>query len=155
MEDQIYRPQNSVHKVLAHSYSIYLVLFLIGFYLDLVFKFKIFTNTVLLPVGFVFLFLASIIILWAQKTGRDLKKFKEVKAEHFCRGPYCYTRIPTQIGLFLLILGFGIITNSFFIVLSTIVSFLVFKFIFMGKHEKILTEKYGNAYTEYMKAVKF
>lgn len=147
--------KQNVHKVLAHSYSVYFILFLIGVTLDLIFKFKIFTTSIMVPVGFFFLVVASILIIWAQKTGRDLRKVGEVKTEHFCRGPYCYTRIPTQWGLFFLMLGFGIIANAFFVILFTILSFFISKFVFMGKHEKILSEKYGTAYTEYMKQVKF
>lgn len=145
----------TMHHVLAHSYSVYFILLLVGVTLDLIFKFKIFTDSIMVPVGFLFLVLASIIIFWAQKTGRDLRKVGEVKTEHFCHGPYCYTRIPTQWGLFFLMLGFGIITNSFFIILSTIISFSIFKFIFIGKHDRILIEKYGTAYREYQKLVKF
>src|SRR3989338_4301880 len=147
--------KNNVHWVLAHSYSVYFILFLIGICLDLVFDYKIFRDSIMIPLGFFFLILASFIILWAQKTGRDLRKVKEIKAEHFCRGPYCYTKIPTQWGLLFLMLGFRIITNSFFVIIFTIISFLISKFIFMGKHEKILTEKYGTSYLEYKKLVKF
>lgn len=147
--------KHNVHKVLAHSYTTYFILLLIGVCLDLIFDYEIFPNSVMVPVGSIFLILATIIILWAQKTGRDLRKVAEVKVEHFCRGPYCYTRIPTQWGLFFLIIGFGIITNSFFIILSTILSFFISKFIFIGKHDRIMIKKFGAAYMEYKKLVKF
>ncbi len=146
---------HSVHKVLAHSYALYFILFLVGGTLDLVFPLKVFTNSMVVPIGLPLLILATVIILWAQKTGRNLKKVPEVKTEHFCRGPYCYTRIPTQWGLLFLMFGFGIITNSFFVIISTIVSFLISKFIFISKHDKILIEKYGPAYAEYKKLVRF
>jgi len=145
--------EENVHSILAHSYSVYFFLFLIGLSLDFIFGYKVFSGVA--PVGFFFLFLATGIIFWAQKTGRDLRKVVEVKTEHFCRGPYCYTRIPTQWGLFFLLLSFGIITNSIFIVIFTIIAFFISKFVFMSKHERILAEKYGTAYIEYMKLVKF
>ncbi len=148
-------PKHNVHKVLAHSYLVYFVLFLIGVCLDLIFKIKILGDSIMMPLGFVFLVIASVVILWAQKTGRDLRKVEEVKVEHFCRGPYCYTRIPTQWGLFFLMLGFGVILNAFFVILSTVISFFVSKFLFMKKHDKILIEKYGDAYREYKKLVRF
>ncbi|MES3031998.1 MAG: methyltransferase [Patescibacteria group bacterium] len=148
-------PKVTLHHVLAHSYSVYFILFLIGVTLDFLFPIKIFTNSVMVPIGFSFLVVASLLIIWAQKTGRDLKKVQDVKAEHFCRGPYCYTRIPTQWGLFLLLLGFGIITSSFFVILSTVISLFIFKFIFISRHDQILTDKYGSAYAEYKKKVKF
>ena len=147
--------EHTVHHVLAHSYVLYFLLFLIGVWLDLTFKFKIFSDNIMLPVGLFFLVVSTALIFWAQKTGRDLRKFKEVKTEHFCRGPYCYSRIPTQWGLFFLILGFGIITSSFFIILFTIISFLISKSVFMGRHDRLLIEKYGDAYREYKKLVRF
>ena len=145
--------EENVHSILAHSYSVYFFLFLIGLSLDFIFGYKVFSGVA--PVGFFFLFLATGIIFWAQKTGRDLRKVVEVKTEHFCRGPYCYTRIPTQWGLFLLMLGFGIIIDSFFVILFTFAAFFISKFVFMGKHDKILIQKYGSAYAEYKKLVRF
>lgn len=147
--------KSNVHHVLAHSYSMYFFLFLAGVVLDIIFKIKIFDSSIAVPVGFVFLVLATIIILWAQKAGREFDKVQDVKTEHFCRGPYCYTRIPTQWGLFLLILGFGIITNSFFVILFTVISFFFSKVIFMSKHDRILLGKYGSAYAEYKKMFRF
>ena len=51
-------------------------------------------------------------------------------------------------------LGFGVITNSFFIVVFSIVSFVVTKLTFIRKEEKILAEKYSTPYLEYKKSVK-
>lgn len=159
METENTKPRKpSVHYVLAYAYSVYFILLLIGIYLDFIFNVKIFSNSILAPIGFFLLLVASFIILWAQKTGRDFDKLKEmgkVKTEHFCRGPYCYTRIPTQWGLFLLVLGFGFITSAFFVILTTLVSFFIARFIFIDKQEKILAEKYGTPYLEYKKLVKF
>jgi protein-S-isoprenylcysteine O-methyltransferase Ste14 len=146
----------SIHHVLSHIYATYFVFFLVGVSLDIIFQLKMFSGPFMNPVGFTLLVLATFMIFWAQKTGRDLRGIKEdLKKEHFCRGPYCYTRIPTQWGLTLLMLGFGIFCNAFFVVLSTIVSFIVSQFVFMSKHDRILIEKYGSSYLEYKKMFKF
>ena len=145
----------SVHRVLAHSYTMYFVLFLIGVTLDLIFRLKIFRTSIMVPTGFFFLVLATVIILWAQKTGRDLRKVKEIKTEHFCRGPYCYTRSPTHWGLFFMMLGFGIMANAVFVILFTLISFIIAKLVFLDKEETILEEKYGAPYQEYKKLVKY
>ena len=144
----------SVHKILAHSYSMYFVLFLVGVTLDLVFRFKFFSSSMILSVGSILLIFGSILILWAQYTSRNLKK-ENVTKETFCHGPYCYTRTPTNFGLFFLILGFGMITNAFFVILFSVISFIIAKFIFLDKQEKVLAEKYGTPYLEYKKSVKF
>lgn len=153
-QDEIHLRKHSVHKILAHSYAMYFILFLIGVTLDIIFKFKIFTSSVMMPVGAVLLILGSILILWAQYTSRNLK-LENITKETFCRGPYCYTRTPTNFGLFFLILGFGVIANAFFVILSTLISFIIAKFIFLDKEEKVLAAKYGTPYLEYKKLVKF
>ncbi len=146
--------KNKVHHILAHSYAVYFVLFLIGVFFDFIFPVKYFSNPITMPTGVILLVCAAFLILWAQKTSRDLNK-NDLNKETFYKGPYRYTRSPTHWGLFLLMLGFGIIANALFVVLSTLISFLITKFIFLNKQEAILAEKYGAPYLEYKKMVKF
>jgi len=152
--DKIHLQKQSVHKVLAHSYSVYFLFFLLGVCFDLVLNLKVFNASIVMPVGFILLIFGTLLILWAQKTSRNLKK-DNISKETFCHGPYYFTRTPTNFGLFFLILGFGFITNAFFIVLFTLISFIIAKFVFLDREEKILAEKYGAPYLEYKKSVKF
>lgn len=142
-----------VHKILAHSYTLYFALFLVGVCLDFTFKFKIFTSSTMVPIGIVFLIFASFLIFWAQKTSRNLD-IKNLSKESFYQGPYRYARSPTHWGLFLLMLGFGIIANALFVILSTLISFLISRFVFLRKQENVLALKYGTPYLEYKKSVK-
>ena len=146
--------KNKVHKILAHSYLFYFISFLAGLFLDFVFPLRIFKSSATLSIGTIFLILGTFLILWAQKSSLGLQK-ENVNKERFFHGPYRYTRSPTHFGLFLLILGFGIITNSLFVVILSIVSFFITKFIFIKEEERILAEKYGAPYLEYKKSVKF
>jgi protein-S-isoprenylcysteine O-methyltransferase Ste14 len=132
----------------------YLALLLAGISLDLVFKLKIFSNLVTFPVGIALLLFGTFLILWAEHAGHTLDR-ENISKEAFCRGPYCYTRSPTHWGLFFLMLGFGVIINAFFVVLSTLVSFVIAKFVFQSREEKMLEKKYGIHYLEYKKLVKF
>lgn len=145
---------HGVHQVLAHSYALHLFLFLVGVVLDLVFNFKFFYNPSVVPIGIFFLIFGTFLIIWAQKTSRNLDK-NNISKETFLHGPYRYTRTPTNFGLFFLVLGFGLIINAFFVILSAFISFLLSKFIFLNKQEKILALKYGAPYLEYKKMVKF
>ena len=142
-----------IHRILAHSYAVYFVLFLIGVTLDFIFKIEIFTSPIAVSVGVALLIFASFLILWAQKTSRNLKK-ENITKETFCQGPYCYTRSPTHWGLFFLMLGFGIIADAFFVILSTLISMIIAKFVFIEKQEEALGEKYGTPYLEYKKLIK-
>lgn len=159
MEENLNGDQNipyaaRVHRILAHSYSFYLVAFFVAVILDLIFRIKILSGVASIPWGFAFIIFASLLIVWAQSTSRNLKK-GDITYENFYHGPYCFTRSPTHWGLFLLMLGFGLVTNAFFVIISTLVSFAVTKIVFLNKEEKILAEKYGGPYLEYKKKVKF
>jgi protein-S-isoprenylcysteine O-methyltransferase Ste14 len=112
-----------------------------------------FATSAMVPVGGSIIIFASLVIFWAQHTSRKLKKENMTK-ETFCKGPYCYTRSPTHWGLFFLMLGFGIVINGAFVVLTTCISLLVSRRIFLEKEERILAEKYGAPYLEYKKAVR-
>lgn len=146
--------RHAIHKVLADSYVVHFVLFLVGVVLDLIFNLQFFNSILVTPFGIFFLIFGTFLIFWAQKTSRNIKK-ENISKETFCKGPYCYTRTPTNFGLLFLVLGFGLIINAFFVVLSAFISFLVSKFIFLNKQEKMLAIKYGMPYLEYKKTVKF
>jgi len=146
--------KNKVHRILAHSYLFYFISFLFGLLLDFIFPLKIFGNYAISSIGTIFLIFGTFLILWAQKSSLDLKK-ENINKETFNHGPYRYTRSPTHFGLFLLMLGFGIIADALFVVIFSIISFIVTKFTFIKKEEKILAEKYGAPYLEYKKSVRF
>ena len=146
--------KNKVHQILARSYSVHFLFFLMGVCLDLIFNFKVFNSSFMVPFGILFLMFGTFLILWAQKTSRNLQK-ENISLETFYRGPYRFTRTPTNFGLFFLLLGFGMIINAFFVILTTFISFIIGKFIFLNKQEKILALKYGAPYLEYKKLVKF
>ena len=152
--DKNHTQVHGVHQVLAHSYATHLFLFLVGVILDLIFNFKFFNNPLVTPLGILFLIIGTFLVIWAQRTSRKLDK-NHISVETFRKGPYRYTRVPTNFGLFFLVLGFGLIINAFFVILSAFLSFLISKFIFLDKQEKILAQKYGAPYLEYKKTVKF
>jgi len=145
--------KDKVHIILAHSYSVYFLFFLTGVLLDIIFKIKILNFYFLIPLGSAFILLASILILWAQKTSRNLK-IENLTVKSFSKGPYSITRSPTHWGLFFLIFGFGIMANAIFIVIFSIVAFILTKIIYLKHEEEILEKKYGATYMEYKKEVK-
>ena len=146
---------NNVHFLLAHSHLFYLFAFLFGLFLDFLFPLRIFKQSdVITLIGTVILILATLLIFWAEMTARNLKK-ENICKDAFCHGPYCFTRTPTEWGLFFLILGFGLIANAFFIIFFTVISFIITKFVLVKKQEVALAKKYGTPYLEYKKSVRF
>lgn len=145
--------KDKVHGILAHSYSVYFAFFLMGILFDFWFEVKITDINSIKNIGIFFVIFASLLILWAQKTSRNLKK-ESLSKDSFSKGPYAYTRSPTHWGLFFLMLGFGIMTEAIFVILFALISLLVSRIVYLKKQEEILEKKYGFPYIEYKKNVK-
>ena len=154
--DNTTKPKHKrVHVVLAHAYLFYLFAFILGTFLDFNFHLQVANQTLLTILGVLFLMLGPLLIYWAQKTSHHFKKHETKTLDSFLMGPYRYVRNPTHLGLFIMILGFGMIVNAFFIILFTIISFIITKIIFLKQEQKILEHKYGEHYIAYKKKVKF
>jgi protein-S-isoprenylcysteine O-methyltransferase Ste14 len=142
-----------VHVVLGHSYLVYFATLILGLLMDLAWPVH-FHLPVLEYVGIVLLLGGPLLIIWAQSTSHNLavkQTVTETKTtEHdFYRGPYTFTRSPTHLGLFTMVLGLGLIFNSIWILITTIIAFVLTRFVFLRKEEILLEDKYGKEYAEY------
>lgn len=153
-KNMVLEVSESTHRVLANSYISYFIAFILGLGVHLFYPISIYKHEVVSYLGFVFIVLATLLIFWAQNTSRNLDVFN-LNINIFRKGPYYFTRMPTHLGLFLLIIGFGLVINSFFVVLFTFIYFVLGKFSFIKKQEAILLKKYGEHYLEYKKIVRF
>lgn len=146
-----------VHTVLGHSYLVYFATLLLGLLIDTKFALR-FQLPFLTSIGFVLLFVGPALILWAQHTSHKLA-VKQITinpttlVRDFLKGPYTFSRSPTHLGLFLMIIGLGFLFNSISIVATTILAFILTKYIFVPKQESLLGEKYGEEYRAYKKQV--
>lgn len=147
-----------IHRILAHSYLIFLLSVVVAIIVDAFVPVRIFPESVQ-SAGLLCILLATTIILWAQHTSGSKSKFFEnpakVTVEHFCGGPYKYMRSPTHIGLGLLLLGYGFLMNSIIVAGVAFISFFVTRLIFIRREEAILEELYGTSYADYKKKVTF
>lgn len=143
-----------VHKILAHSYMVYLLALFFGLILSAVMPMRVFLDDGLMNTSAVVLLLSSCIIFWAQRSTRKLDK-ENLTKRSFKKGPYKYTRNPTNVSLFFSLISFGVIINSLFTILFALIAFLLSSLVFIKKEEKLLEKKYGDAYREYKKDVKF
>lgn len=144
-----------VHYILSSSYSVYFFCVIAGLILDLIYPIH-FASIFYSNLGFVFMCVGTIFIYWAQSTSSTSKKKFLVDTNvprNFALGPYKYSRNPTHIGLMLVSFGFGFMIGSFFVVILSMLSFIITKFIFLPKEENLLKEKYGEVYTAYKKKV--
>lgn len=148
--------EGMVHIILSHSYTVFLMAVVFGLVLDVFIPIYIFNAHIYQYIGIIFIVLGSLLIYWAQSTTSFTKK-EEVQNSNaprdFARGPYKYSRNPTHIGLSIMTLGLGLLLNSVFSVVLTVIASLITKFIFVKKEETILQERYGQSYSDYKKKV--
>ena len=102
------------------------------------------------------IFIGSIIIYWAQHTTHNSKtdNGKERDTNFFIRGPYKYTRNPTNFSLTFMALGLGFLINSFFSVVFILINYFISRIFFIKKQDSILEERYGEVFKDYKKKVK-
>ncbi len=145
-----------IHVILFHTYAVFFGAVILGVIFDQIFAVHIFDNYNLQNLGFIMIVLGSILVYWAQSTTNSPKGElnKERDINFFLRGPYKYTRNPTNLGLTIMTVGLGIIINSFFSVLFIVITYLISRFIFIRKQDSILTERYGEVFMDYKKKVK-
>ncbi len=148
--------KEEVHIILAKSYLVYFVGLVAGLLLNIIFPLNIMPQSIGESFGLFFLFSAPILIVWAQKTSMKFSSEKKQgsMAINFLRGPYAFTRSPTHVGLAFLLMGFGFLVNSVFIIIFSIISFFITRLVFIKKEEYFLAQKYGEEYESYKKSVK-
>ena len=146
--------EQTVHEVLIESYSWYFLFFLTGVIIDIIFPVKFLPPFVFAPSGLLIAIASSFLIFWAQKSSRNLD-VKNLTKETFSKGPYKYMRNPTQLGLFLLLLGLGMMVNAAYLILFTMIYFLTAERIFIKREERILEKKYGKPFIEYKESLRF
>ncbi|MCH7516444.1 MAG: isoprenylcysteine carboxylmethyltransferase family protein [Bacteroidetes bacterium] len=156
--------EHTKEGIISHLASypplIYLGALVLGLIIDFIIPLRIMPQAFFLPLGIVLFFLSPLLIFWAQYSSyffskeKENKERSEIKAKHFRRGPYCFSRHPSYLGVAFLVFGFGFLLNSIFIVGLAAISFLVVYFVFVKREERILAKKYGEEYLEYKNSVR-
>lgn len=68
-------------------------------------------------------------------------------------GPYVFVRHPLYVGNFLLGFGFSVMANRWFLILAFFVLFYILYVSVIHEEERLLHERFGEAYVEYSKNV--
>lgn len=144
-----------VDRLSAGAFMTYLALFLLGSLAQSFWPFGLgLVAPLLVGIGFVLVIAGPALILWAQSS---IRKFHITSVEeaimNFAIGPYRYMRNPTYFGLTMLVAGFGFFANASFIILSSLLSYLIVRFTILKQEETMLLRKYGEAYAKYMDKV--
>ncbi|KKQ35900.1 MAG: Isoprenylcysteine carboxyl methyltransferase [Candidatus Nomurabacteria bacterium GW2011_GWB1_37_5] len=144
--------KESVHGILAHSYTVYFVFLIIGILLDLIFPIRLIPNQISGAIGLTLIVIGPLLILWAQRTSLAIRnKMEKLTRDDFKHGPYSITRHPTYLGVIFMVLGFGFLVNSIVIIAASIIAALFTKFYYIKREELLLEKNYGDDYIEYKK----
>lgn len=145
-----------IHIILLHTYASYFLAIILGVVFDIVFDFHIFGSLTYQYIGLIMIILGSVAVYWAQSTNSPKKsgQITDRDLNFFFRGPYKYTRNPTNLGLTLMSLGLGFVVNSFFSVVFVLLNYLIARFIFIKQQDSILEERYGSIFSDYKKRVR-
>jgi len=150
---EVSRKEVLVHYVLSHAYMMFFLAVIFGVAVDQ------FVHIAIIPasfsvIGIMFMVFGSLLVYWAQSASSPkIQQMPNFDIRNFSVGPYKYSRNPTHIGLAFVTLGFGIIMQSFFIIVFLIIAYTITKLFFIKKEEKLLEAKYGEQYIAYKKKV--
>lgn len=145
-----------IHILLFHTYTVFLFAIIFGLIFDHIFIINLFKGELFKYIGLLMITLGSIGIYWSQATTKPSKSElnKERDLSFFYRGPYKYTRNPTNLSLTVMSIGLGLLINSFFSVLFILASYCISRFFYIRKQDSILEKRYGQVFLEYKKKVK-
>ncbi|MEK7662240.1 MAG: isoprenylcysteine carboxylmethyltransferase family protein [Patescibacteria group bacterium] len=156
MEKNTENKGESIVGITMYPPLFYLFIFLLSVLADYYYPITIPAKNYSEYLGLVVIFFATGIIIWAQHSiGRFVARERSgAGARDFEVGAYKYSRHPTYAGLFLLMLGFALLSSSVVMIFGAVVSFVVVNFTVVKKEERLLLNKYGNEYNNYKSRVR-
>jgi protein-S-isoprenylcysteine O-methyltransferase Ste14 len=148
----------STHQMIAHSYLLYMGAIVIGFAADFLWPTE-FSFPAMAPLGMLMIVAGTALAFWAQHASKKSEAARNsqigaVCRDHFCVGPYVFTKSPTQYGLFFMAIGLAMLFGSVFTMITTVLAFLIGQLVIAPKKERHLEAKYGAPYAEYRRHVK-
>ena len=151
----IYR-SGMINTIISNSYITFFCATILGVVFDIITPVKIFNNLIFEYFGVSMVVLGPMLVYWAQKSSDTAKKnvLNKGLPISFEYGPYRYTRNPSYLGVFIMIMGLGLILNSIFSIIFGLIAYFIIRFIFIKKEEKLLKGKYGQIYLDYKNKVK-
>ena len=145
-----------IHILLSHNYAVFFLAVVLGVVMDMIVPLDVFNSPIYQYIGLLMIIFGSALIYWAQRITSSSKSTISIKRDmsFFFRGPYKYTRNPTNFALTIIVLGFGLIINSLFSIIFILITYFISKIIFIKKQDHILNERYGSIFSDYKKKVK-
>lgn len=150
--------ENTISHISSYSLSVFALLLFAAVVLDMMIPLTFVQEPWNMYLGVILLTLGTVIIYWAEDLGRKYshkrKKGQVTDTDHFSKGLYMYSRNPKYVGMGLLVLALGLILNSLFVAVSSVLSVAIVHYFFIPKEEELMSKRHGSIYEEYKKKVK-
>jgi protein-S-isoprenylcysteine O-methyltransferase Ste14 len=152
------RKDNTISNLSSYSTVVFGTALIVAVVLDMVFPFKFLAEPWNQYLGIFVVAMGTLIVFSAENVGRKYsvrrKRGEVTHVEHISKGVYSFSRNPKYVGLALLLVGLGIILNSVFVVLASILSVIVVDYFYLYREENLMAERHGDIYHEYKKKVR-
>ncbi len=103
-------------------------------------------------IGFFFLLMSPLLIMWAQSTRRNVIDHpSSVTRETLHAGPYSFSRNPSYLGQLFLIGGLALLLNSLIILGVVFILFVYFTLYYIPREEYMMKEDFGEEFGAYKK----
>lgn len=108
----------------------------------------------MIPVGMLLVIWANYALLYVGKIGLRDREPMQAPSTLVLFGPYRFTRNPIYLGCLLMLLGLVIVWSSALITVLLVITYTVFRYIFITKEELLLEEKFGDEYRDFKNRVR-
>jgi protein-S-isoprenylcysteine O-methyltransferase Ste14 len=108
-------------------------------------------------IGIICFGLGMILFWWVHKTlGKNWSPLLEIRKDHqlITEGPYQYVRHPMYTVIWIWVLCQGIVLSNWAVMIIGILTWSILYFIRLPDEEKMMVEKFGEEYKDYMKKTK-
>ena len=133
------------------SFLIPAILYVLTNYLEF---FSLQLNNLLRFLGIIIILFGTYLFWWTHQTlGKNFSAILEIKKSHklIKSGPYKRIRHPMYTSLYIIILGFFLLSSNIFIGLFPFIGFSILYITRIKKEETMMIKTFGDEYKEYMK----
>lgn len=141
-----------IHTLSTYAPSIFVLLMVVAFLLDVFFTVTITDQFSLTSAGLLLILLGSSLSFWANMSHKAMYLHSQTTGSVLPMGPYTFMRHPGYASLFLLGLGIACVINSLVLLIATLVYYVITQFI-VQVEESLLLNNYPDTYTAYQRNV--
>jgi protein-S-isoprenylcysteine O-methyltransferase Ste14 len=112
-------------------------------------------------IGILFIPIGILLIIWANYSLLYIGRISLANREPMQRpealvlvGPYRFSRNPLYLGCLVAVLGMAVVLSSVVTAALLVLTYIVFRYVFIKREETILEEEFGEEYREFKKRVR-